>query len=322
MLKTLSIVVAALMLAEAAQSAETNPQYPVRPLRILTAEAGGAPDVALRLMQPAWTELLGQQFVVDNRGGGNGLIAAQTVSRSAADGYTLLFYAAALWLSPLINGSKEDPLKDFAPISLVASQPNILVVHPSLPVKSVRELIAFAKARPGQLNYGSGGVGASNHLAGELFNAMAGVNIVRIAYKGAGPAVNDLLGGHLQLMFASTTSIAPHVASGRVRALAVTSPQPSALAPGLPTVTSAGLPGFETRGLNVMFAPVGTPQAIINLLYQQIRDVVSRPAVKERFLAAGLEPVGSTADELSAVLKSDMARWGKLVREGRIRGES
>lgn len=322
MLKSVpTLIVLSALAAGAAHAAAPNAQYPNRPVRIVTGETGGAPDLVLRLMTPDLVEALGQQVIVDDRGGAAGILAAQAVARAPADGYTLLFYASALWLSPVLNGAKDDPLKDFAPISLVTSAPNVLVVHPSLPVKSVKELIAFAKSHPGQLNYGSGGVGGSPWLAGELFKVMAGVDLVRIGYKGGGPAVTDLLGGQLQLMFASATSITQHIASGRVRALGVTSPGPSALAPGLPTVAASGLPGFETQGVYALFAPVGTPKPIINLLQQQVRQAVSKPEMKPKFLKAGVEPVGSTAEELDASLKKEIAVWGKLYREGRIKAD-
>jgi tripartite-type tricarboxylate transporter receptor subunit TctC len=306
------IFVLALLVADGAHAAAGYPQFPVRPIRIVTGEVGGAPDLVVRLMVPNLTEAFGQNVVVESRGGANGTIAAQLVSRASADGHSLLFYAGSLWLSPLIDGTKDEPLKELAPVSLVNSTPNILVVHPTLPVKSVNELIALAKAKPGQLNYGSGGVGSSPYLAGELFKAMAGVDIVRVNYKGGGPAVTDLVGGQLQLMFASATASLPHIASGRLRALAVTSPQPSALAPGLPTISASGLPGFETQGLYAMFAPLGTPAPVVSLVQQRIRQVVNSSVLKERFFTMGVEPVGSTAAELSAVLKAEMVRWGKV----------
>jgi len=311
----LPIFLIALFNAETASAAAASPKYPVRPVRIVTGEVGGAPDIAVRVMSPGLSEALGEQIIVDNRGGGAGAVAAQTVARASADGHSLLFYAGALWLSPIINGTGEDLLKGLIPVSFVASSPNILVVHPSVPVKSVSELIALAKAKPGQLNYGSGGVGGSPHLAGELFKSMAGVNIVRIGYKGGGPAVNDLLGGQLQLMFSSAAAAVPYIKSGRLRALAVTSPQPSALAPGLPTVAASGLPGFETQGIYAMFAPQGTPRPVINLVQQQTRQIVMQNAIKEKLLSIGLESVGSTAEQLAIVLKEEMARWGKLFRE-------
>jgi tripartite-type tricarboxylate transporter receptor subunit TctC len=214
-----------------------------------------------------------------------------------------------------------DPLKSFSPITLAGNSPNVLVTHPSLPVRSLKELIALAKARPGELNYGSGSTGSPSHLAAELFKAMAGVNIVRIPYKGTGPAVNALVGGQVQLMFVSPTSVAPHVKAGRLRGLAVTAAQPSALAPGLPTVSGAGLTGYESTSSFGVLAPAYTPAAIINWLNQEIVQVLTGAEAKERLFSAGVEPVGNSADAFAALIKSDMAKWGKLIKAAGIRDE-
>jgi tripartite-type tricarboxylate transporter receptor subunit TctC len=296
--------------------------YPSRPVRLVTGDVGGTADVIARLLSPSLSARLGQQLVVENKGGANGGIAALTVSKAPPDGYTLLLYASALWLAPLMGEASWDPVRDFAPISLVASAPNILVVHPSLPVKNVRELIAIAKAHPGALNYASGGTGSSPHLAGELFKSMAHVNIVRITYKGTGPAVNDLLGGQVQLMFASAGAVTQHVKSGRLRALAVSSLKPSALAPGLPTLSASGLPGFVTLGLYPMFGPAATPQSVINRVHQEIVQETARPETKERFLGVGVEAVGGTPEELAAMIRAEMTMWGKLFKEAGIHGDS
>ena len=296
--------------------------YPSRAVRLVTGDVGGTADVIARLLTPALSTQFGQQLVVENKGGANGGIAALAVSKAPPDGYTLLLYASALWLSPLMGEVSWDPVKDFAPISLVASAPNILVVHPSVPAKSVRELIALAKAKPGALNYASGGAGSSPHLAGELFKSMARVNIVRIAYKGTGPAVNDLISGQVQLMFGSAGAVTPHVKSGRLRALAVSSLKPSALAPGLPTLAASGVPGFVTLGLYPAFGPAALPAPIINRVHQELVQALSRPELKERFLAAGVEAVGGTPAELAALIKTEMTMWGKLFREAGIREDT
>jgi tripartite-type tricarboxylate transporter receptor subunit TctC len=290
--------------------------FPSKPVRVVTGEVGGATDITARLIGPGLTEALGQQVLVDNRGGGSGAIAALTVSRASPDGHTLLFYASALWIVPLMQEVAWDPVKDFSPITLVASAPNILVVHPSLPVKSLGELIALARARPGALNYASGGSGGSPHLAAELFKSMARVDIVRVSYKGGGPAVNDLIAGQVQLMFGSAGSVTPHVRSGRLRPLAVTSLQPSPLAPGLPTVASFGLPGFVTLGHFALFAPAGTPASVIGRVQQEIARVIARPLVKEKLLSSGLEPAGGTPEALAALVKSEIAMWGKVLSKG------
>ena len=296
--------------------------YPARAVRLVTGDVGGTADVIARLLTPALSTQFGQQLVVENKGGANGGIAALAVSKAPPDGYTLLLYASALWLSPLMGEVSWDPVKDFAPISLVASAPNILVVHPSVPAKSVRELIALAKAKPGALNYASGGSGSSPHLAGELFKSMARVNIVRIAYKGTGPAVNDLISGQVQLMFGSAGAVTPHVKSGRLRALAVSSLKPSALAPGLTTLAASGVPGFVTLGLYPAFGPAALPAPIINRVHQELVQALSRPELKERFLAAGVEAVGGTPAELAALIKTEMTMWGKLFREAGIREDT
>jgi tripartite-type tricarboxylate transporter receptor subunit TctC len=293
--------------------------FPAKPIRIVTGDVGGTADIIARMAALGLSPGLGQQVIVENRGGANGGVATQTVSRATPDGYTLLLYASALWLAPLMGNVPWDPVKDFAPVSLVASAPNVLVVHPSVPAKSVRELVALAKSRPGALNYGSGGLGGSPHLAGELFKSLARVNIVRVAYKGTGPAVNDLVGGHVQLMFASAGALNTYVKSGRLRALAVTSLKPSALAPGLPTVAASGLPGFVTVGYYPLFAPVATPAPVIHRLQQETEQTVNKPELKERLISAGVEPVGGTPEELAALIKTEMSMWGKLFREAGIR---
>jgi tripartite-type tricarboxylate transporter receptor subunit TctC len=212
-------------------------------------------------------------------------------------------------------------VKDFAPISMLAKTPNIVVVHPSLPVTSVKELIALARAKPGALNYGSGGTGSSIHLAVELFKQMAGVDITRIAYKGAGPALNDLLGGQVQMMFATAGSVTPHVRSGRLRALAVTSPQPSALAPGLPTVAASGVPGYEMEAIYALVAPLNTPAPIIKQLNRVIVQALDQADLKERFLNAGVEAAFGSPGDLAARFKSEIAAVGKLVKDAGIRAD-
>ena len=216
--------------------------YPNRPVRIVTTEPGSGTDLMARIIAQELTGGLGQPVIVDNRG----IIAMELVAKAAPDGYTLLLYTSPLWLTPIFRDRVPwDPVKDFSTITAATATPNVLVVHPSLPVVSVKELIALGKARPGELNYGSGSTGASAHIAAELFKAMAGVDIVRVAFKGTGAALNSLIGGQIQLMFPAAGSATPHVKSGRLKALAVTSSAPSALAPGLPTMAAAGVPGMN-----------------------------------------------------------------------------
>jgi len=274
------------------------------------------------MLAPGMSGSLGQQVVVENRGGAGGAIAADAVARSAHDGYTLLLYASNIWIIPFLRKNLPyDPIRDFAPITWLAKSPSILVVHPSLPVRDSKQLIALARARPGALNYASGGTGATTHLAAELFKSMAKVNIVRIAYKGNGPALNDLIAGQTQLMFGTSGSVTPHVKASRLRALAVTSPQPSPLAPGLPTVAESGVPGYESLSIYGIFAPSKTPAAIVGRLNRDIVALLGRSEIREKLLNTGVETVGSTADEFAAVIKSDMARMGRVIREAGITAE-
>jgi len=294
--------------------------YPLKPIRVVTAEAGGGNDFAARTIGQTMAARLGQPWVVDNRGGAGGLIAAEIAARAPPDGYTLLVYASNIWIIPLLRDNVPyDVLRDFAPIAWAARSPNTLVVHPSVPVKSVPELIAFAKANPGKLSYGSGGSGASTHLAAELFKSMAKVDIVRISYKGNGPAMNGLVGGHIHLMFATAGTVTPHIKAGRLRAIAVTSAEPSVLAPGLPTIASAGLPGYESISIYGVFAPSKTPAPILRTLNEAIVASLRTPEVRERFLNVGMETVGSTPEQYLATIKADMARMSRVIKEANLR---
>jgi tripartite-type tricarboxylate transporter receptor subunit TctC len=292
--------------------------YPNKPVRIVTAGVGGGADVVARLLAPGLAGGLGQQAIVDNRG--SGVIPGEIVSKAPPDGYTLLLYNNTLWVGPLIQNTPYDAVRDFAPITLATRAPNILVVHSALPIKSVSQLIALAKARPGELNYASGSTGASNHIAAELFKAMAGVDIVRIPYKSGALESADLISGQVQLMFASA-SMTPHVKSGRLRALAVTSAVPSALFPGLPTIAASGLPGYESGSIYALFAPAGTPAAIVHRMNQESVRVLHTAESKERYFKAGMETVGSSPEDLAATMKSDIIKLGKVVRDAGIRAD-
>jgi tripartite-type tricarboxylate transporter receptor subunit TctC len=282
----------------------------------VTSDAGGGNDFAARLIGPVLAEGLGQPVIIDNRGAA---VVAQLVAKAPADGYTLAFAGTTLWLAPFLRESVTyDPVRDFAPITLAIKQPTVLVVHPSLPIKSVKDLIALAKARPGELNYASGPIAGPQHLTGELFKAMAGINIVVVPYRGAGPGINALLGGHVQLMFPSPGSVAEHIKAGRLRALAVTSAQPSALLPGLPPVAAA-VPGYESLSLVGVFAPAATPVAIVGRLNQELVRALNRAHVKETLLKTGVETVGSSPEQLAATLKTEMSKWGNLIKTVGIR---
>jgi tripartite-type tricarboxylate transporter receptor subunit TctC len=288
--------------------------YPVKPVRVVTSAPGGGSDVVSRMLAQSLSISLGQQVVVENRGGG--VIAGEIVANSPPDGYTLLYYGSALWLLPLMRkGVPYEPVRDFAPISWISRQPNVLVVHPALPVKSVKELIALANARPGALNYSSGGTGSSGHLAAELFKYMAQVNIVRINYKGQGPATSDAMAGQVQLTFGTTSSVASYVRAGRLRALAVTSAEPSALFPQLPTIASSGLPGYESEQMSGLFAPVKTPVSIIATLNREIALSLTKPDIRERVFTSGAEIIASTPEVFLGKIKAEIARMGKLIRD-------
>ena len=292
--------------------------YPSKPVRIVTAEPGGANDIAARLIAPGLTSALGQQVIVDNRPAG--VIPSQIVSKSAPDGHTLLITTSLLWILPLMQAAPFDPVRDFAPVVLIANTPNILVTHPSLPVKSVRDVIALAKARPGELDYASGALGSSSHLAAELFKSMAGVNMVRVPFRGAGPAVLGLVSGQAQLMFGSASSVRPHIPA-RLRAIAVSSASRSTVFPELPTIAESGVSGYQTVTPLGLFTPAGTPPPIVSRLNAEIVQILKSSEVKERFLAMGVEVVASSPAELGAMMRSDAARMSKVIKAAGIRAE-
>ena len=298
--------------------AATAQDYPNKPLRIVTSEAGGGNDLQARLIAQGLTLAFGQQVIVENRP--SGVVPGDIVAKAPPNGYTLLLYNNTLWIGPLIQTTPYDAVRDFAPITSVARAANVLVVNTALPVKSVADLVALARAKPGELNYGSAGTGASNHLAAELFRTLAHIDIVRINYKGAGPALTALLAGELQLMFPTAGAVTPHIKAGRVKALAVTSAEPSALFPGLPTV-AASLPGYESISIYGVFAPAGTPSPIIGRLNVEIVRFLNRAEVKEKFFNAGMEAAGGTPGELAATLKSEVGRMGRVIKNAGIRGE-
>jgi len=292
--------------------------YPFKPVRILAIGPGGGSDFPARLVAPGLAAALGQNVIVDNRGG---VIPAQIVSRAPPDGYTLLVAGSSTWTGPLLQKSTYDPIKDFAAVSLLNQAPNILVVHPSLPVTSVKELIALAKAKPGELNCATNANGGSPHLAYELFKSMAGVNIVRIPFSASAQALTALLGNQVHLMFPSAGGMAAHIKSGRLRAVAIASAKPSALLPELPTIAATGLPGFESVSYNGMFAPAGTPDAIIKRINQETARIIATPDVREKFLNTGVEPVSSSPEQFGNTVKSEMERLGKVIKEAGIRVE-
>jgi tripartite-type tricarboxylate transporter receptor subunit TctC len=303
-------MLAAGLAAQAAAPADAQ-NYPTRPIRIVTSPAGGGNDFPARLLARALPGPLGQQILVDNRAT---ILIADIVAKSPPDGYTLLVTGSAHWIGPLLDKVTYDPFRDFAPITLIDRAPSVLVVHPSMPLKSVKQLIALAKARPGEMNFSVGGPGSSGYLGALLFNHMAGVKIVSVPYKGTAPALAAVMSGEVHAMFGSAGSVAPHAASGRLRPLAVGSAQPSALAPGLPTVAQAGLPGFQSEALHALFAPAGTPAAAISLLNREVGNYLRSPEAQKIFLKAGTEPSPGTPEEFTAIMKSEVARIGAVLK--------
>jgi len=292
-------------------------EYPNKVIRIVTPGGGGT-DFVARILAQGLTTAFKQQVIVDNR---PTALTGGIVSQAAPDGYTLLLNGSSFWLAPLLQSKPTyDALRDFTPISLLTTSPSLLVVHPSLPVKSVKELIAFAKARPGQLDYGSNILGSPSHLAGELFKSMAGVNIMRIGYKGNGPALTATIAGEVQLTIVAAGAAAPHTASGRLRALAVASEKPTALAPGLPTVAET-LPGYEAVSRYGLLGPAKLPRPVVERLNQEVVRFVQTPETRDRFFKSGVDAVGSTAAQLGAIIANDLKLWGRLIKEVGIRAD-
>jgi tripartite-type tricarboxylate transporter receptor subunit TctC len=311
------VAVGAMVLGAGAASGQ---EYPNRVIRIVTAAAGGGSDFIARIIAQGISGPLGQQIIIENRG--TGVLAGEAAARAPADGYTLTVQGGAFWIAPLLRKTPYDPVKDFAPISLIVREVNILAVNPSLPVQSVKELIAYAKANPGKLNYSSPGVGSTTHLASELLKSMAGVNIVHVPYQGNQPAITAMMAGEVQMAIFDAGLIAPQVKAGKLRALAVTSAEPSALTPGLVTMAASGLPGYESIGMTGIFS-VGdkTPKAIITRLNQEILRFLGKPEIKEQFLKSGVEMVGSSPEQFADAVRSDMIKMGKLIKDIDLRVE-
>ena len=290
--------------------------FPSRVIRIVTSPPGGNNDFTARLIMKGLTERSGWQVVIDNRAT---LVAPDITAKAPPDGYTLLVSGGSFMSGGLLEKLPYDPLRDFTAISITHRQPNIMVVHPSVPAKSVREFIALAKAKPEVLNYGSAGAGSTNHLAAELFNVMAGVKTVRINYKGVGPAVSALVSGEVHWMIANVPAVGSYIQSGRLRQLAITSAEPSPLRPGLPTMASAGVPGFESVLLSGAFAPAATPAPVVNRLNQEIVRAINLPDIKDKFLSLGIETVGSSPQEATSAVKAEIAKVARLIKEAGIR---
>jgi tripartite-type tricarboxylate transporter receptor subunit TctC len=278
---------------------------------------GGANDILARIVGQKLADSMGQPVVVENRPGADGSIATELAARAAPDGYTIVMVTNAHTITPFQRKLGYDPVKDFAPVTLVASTPNLLLVHPSLPVHDLKELIALAKRRPGELSFGSSGTGTSPYLAMEMLKQMAGIDMVHVPYKGSGPAVLALVGGHLQLMFGSITSTLPHVRANRLRAIAVSSSSRIAAAPEIPTVAESGLPGFEARTWYGVLAPAKTPAEIVQKVSADIGSVLRQPDVAGFLAKSGFDAIASSPDEFAAIIRADMEKWGKVIRGGK-----
>lgn len=310
-----------MLLASCWTSGAAAQAYPTKPVRMIVAVPPGGPaDTLARLVGPRLSEALGQTVVIDNRPGANGIIAYETTARATPDGYTFTAVAAGVAINPsLYRNVPYDPLRDFAPITLGITVPNILVVHPGVKAVSVQELLAQARARPGQMTFASAGNGTSGHLALELFRQTTGINVIHVPYKGGGPALADVVGGQVQALFSIALAATPQIKAGRVRALAITSARRSPVAPELPTVAELGLPGFEVVGWFGWLAPANTPRPIVSRLHAEIVKVLGIPDVRERLLSQSTEPVGNTPAEFAAFIKSEHAKWGKVIRDANVR---
>ena len=317
----LTALIAAVSAGAAPAAAQT---YPSRPITLVVPfPPGGSATIIARIIADKMSEGLGQQIVIDNRGGAGGSIAARQVAKSAPDGATLLLaFTGTLAVSPLIFANVGyDPRKDFAGIGLIGMAPSVLAVHPSVPARSVADLVGIAKAEPGKIQYGSPGIGTTNHLAGELLAAMTGIKITHIPYKGSGPAITDLLGGHIAMMFAPIPAAHGNVSAGALRALGVTSLKRSSLWPDIPTVAETGLPGFEVVQRSALLAPAGTPRTMIERLNKELNAVLATDEVRRRLAVEGGEPVPGAPEEYAADIDREEMRWSKLVATIGLKGE-
>jgi tripartite-type tricarboxylate transporter receptor subunit TctC len=319
--RTIGAVLAAFVaLAAADAAAQAWPNRTVR--MIVPFPAGGSADTLARLLGPKLSERLGQPFLAENRPGAGGNVGTELVAKAAPDGYTFLMGVSSIAIAPALYGSLAwDPVRSFTPVGLVATTPNILVVNPSVPARSVQELVTLAKTKPGQLNYASGGNGATNHLAGELFKRMTDTEIVHVPYRGNPLAVIDVLNGQVAMMFDFMITSLPHVREGKLRPLAVTGAKRSPQVPDLPTVSEAGVPGYEASTWFAVMAPAGTPGDIVRRLNAELNAALQLPDIRERLATLGAEPLGGTPDDVAARLRGDLAKWSEVIRAANIRLE-
>jgi len=315
-----TLIAAALACAATLASAQTYPSKPIR--WIVPFPPGGSTDLLARVVGQKLTESWGQQVVVENRGGAGGTVGAAEAARAPADGYTL--FMGAIHHTIATSAYPKLPYdfqRDFAPITVVAIVPNVLVVNPSIPAKNVKELIAYAKANPGKLTYGSAGMGTAHHLIGEVFNSRAGVDILHVPYKGSAPAIADLIGGQVSVMYDTVASCLPHVKAGKLRALAVATAKPSSALPDVPTISDAALPGFEVTTWFGALAPAKTPKELIAKLNAEMVRILGMPDVRKRLLDSGAEPVGNTPEQMAAQIKKETEEFAKIVKQAKIVAE-
>jgi len=307
----------------AAATAACAEEYPSKPIRMIVAVPPGGPaDTLARMVGPRLSETLGQPVVIDNRPGANGNIAYEIAARAVPDGYTFVLVAAGVAINPsLYREVRFDPVKDFAPITEGISVPNILIVHPSVAASSVKELIALAKARPGQLAFASAGSGSSGHLALEEFKHVAGIDVIHVPYKGGGPALTEVIAGQVQALFSLALVAVPQVKAGKVRGLAITSLRRSAVAPELPTIAESGFPGFEVVGWFGWLAPAATPKPVVERLNRELVRILHDPALKERLVGLGSDPVGGTPQQFGKFIRSERDRWARVIKQAQIRAE-
>lgn len=316
--------IAALVVALAAAGACHAQSYPTKPVRIVVGFAAGGPsDIVARLLAQQLTERLGRSVIVENRPGATGTLGAEHVAKSAADGHSLYLASQTTHATApyMYRNVGYDPVKDFATVTLAMQNPLLGVVHPSTPVTSIKELVALAKARPGQLNFATGGQGSSPHMSVELLKAMARIDMVPVHYKGDGAAIPEVVGGQVHMMFSSISAWMPYVQAKRVRGIAVTSSKRSAIAPQFPTVAESGLPGFEVITWFGILAPAGTPREIVSRLHEELVKILAMPAVREQATKLGMEIVGSSPDDYAAFLRAENAKWGKMVRDLQLRAD-
>lgn len=319
-MRSLLLKAAAMLVALTATAAAQD--YPNKPVRlIIPFPPGGSNDVVGRMIATQLGEKLGKQVIVDNRAGAGGVIGTEVAANSPPDGYTLLVISIAHAVNPWLYPLKYDPIKSFTPIAILASGPNVLVVNPELPVKSVKELIDLAKKEPGKLQYASAGVGSFQHLGGELFKLEAGVDILHVPFKGGGPAMIDVIGGHTKVMFSSLVQTTPHIKSGKLRALATGGSKRSSVLPDVPTVAEAGVPSYEAINWWGIVAPAGTPPAIVEKLYKDLSAVQNLPATQEQFSKEGASIVQMSSANFGRFMQTEMTKWERVVKEGKIKAE-